>query len=62
METTRTILVTLMDTLKEQFAAELDRLPMQKKVREVLKAGFADGVRSGVFNTCKMLEVTIKEE
>lgn len=62
MKTTRAIVGELITNLVAQFETELKPLPMTKKTREDLTAGFRDGVRSGVLNTLAMLEVTIEED
>lgn len=62
METTGAILKELMQKVKEQYAVELDALPMKSSVREVMKDGFADGLRSGVHHMIKLLGVTVKQE
>lgn len=61
METTREMLVQLVNALTDNYRAQLERLPMKKTVRETLVDGFRDGAREGAFHVCKMLEVTVKE-
>lgn len=59
METTRAVLQQLIQTIGDQFAAELEKMPIKKSVRECLVDGYRQGVRSGVEHTVRMLEVKV---
>lgn len=66
METTKTILNTLRDTMVEQYEKQLSqfgpaRTPKAKAERVALVNGFKDGINAGIHHTCKMLGVEVKE-
>ena len=61
METTKQVLDDMKKVLRDQYSAQLVQFGTQKKTRESLEAGFADGLNTGVHHVLKMLGVTIKE-
>lgn len=61
METTKAMLETLIQTIGDNYAGALEKLPMKKSVRECLIEGFRAGVREGVTHTVGMLDVKVNE-
>lgn len=58
----RSEISTLIKELNQQFVDEISNLPFKPKVREDLKAGFADGARSMLMALIQKGEVKIEED
>lgn len=59
--TTKSILSALIEALVKNYSDQLATLPIKKTARETLIDGYTDGVRHGVLQTVKMLEIEVKE-
>jgi hypothetical protein len=62
METTKKILADLTKTLGDQYAAQLNAMPIKKALKEALIDGFRAGVAEGVHHTVAMLGVEVRDE
>lgn len=66
MQTTLAVIVELHRALVTNYKAELARLPIKPKTREILADGFADGARNGIRSAlemigCKIVDTTPPE-
>ena len=61
METTKPLVLDLVQTLGDEYAKQLEAFPIKKPLREALVDGFRAGCAQGAFHALQMVGVTIHE-
>lgn len=61
MQTSRELVVHLVEALVTQYTEQLRPLPFKKGIREALIDGFRDGAREGAKHALQMVGVEIKD-